>query len=527
MHCRRYRFVILMLNLCMVLTACKNWTDIDTEESTEIGSWMEIEMQTGVQSKEILETSKTTESMDSVFLTPEDTDEAKRAVVHMTEGITYYNEQIYIQYKDDLSLLDQMGQTDFHYAYRDGMVYYRQYHEDSFAEGAESAYYYPTAGTDKEIVCIDADGEKTVLFSDKGYGNLYLIGNRFYMTEMITRKKDDIEETFSNIYSVDMQGKDRVDIGNGEIRAVDLDRNILVLTLFSDYTGEGAYFVLNGVSGEMTLLTYNPGGGLYLCGYHDGWCYFDEHWETDNCRVVAMSVEGERRLIAELESDNTQAGHGNGEDICRMEIDGEWIGIVYGAYDYPSGRYFQGGKFIAIKTDGSDYRAIEANSDDCFLCHDTGSPRLYFENCAEIGFTGKTCVWDLETNTIVSSDFPTELVSAAKRIYNSPYLYQEKSARGTLCEWDGDVYALLVDSGSIVRAATQIGGDIEQRGGGEVDEISYDHLYYADGYLYFEVTFSVRDEEFATRWGDGYRRLQTDVYRRKLDDGTMELLNTY
>lgn len=59
------------------------------------------------------------------------------------------------------------------------------------------------------------------------------------------------------------------------------------------------------------------------------------------------------------------------------------------------------------------------------------------------------------------------------------------------------------------------------------DEVSYDHLYYADGYLYFEVTFSICDQEYATRWGDGYRRLQTDMYRRKLEDGTMELLNTY
>ena len=30
-----------------------------------------------------------------------------------------------------------------------------------------------------------------------------------------------------------------------------------------------------------------------------------------------------------------------------------------------------------------------------------------------------------------------------------------------------------------------------------------------------------------TRWGDGYRRLQTDMYHQKLEDGTMELLNTY
>ena len=56
-------------------------------------------------------------------------------------------------------------------------------------------------------MCIDADGEKTVLFSDKGYGDIYLIGERFYMTEMITQAKEDGDYIYSNVYSVDMQGQ--------------------------------------------------------------------------------------------------------------------------------------------------------------------------------------------------------------------------------------------------------------------------------------------------------------------------------
>lgn len=528
MYCKRYRIVILAVFFGLILTACGNRAGIDTLENIgEIGIERNIEAGSEIASKEKLEIAETAECIDDTSLVSEEADRTKVTIIHTTEEITYSDEETHIQYTDDLSLLDQMGQTDFYYAYRDGKVYYRQYHKGSFVEGAESTYYYPAAGTDKEIVCIDVDGGKTVLFSDKGYGNIYLIGERFYMTELITRKEDDIEETYSNIYSVDMQGKNRVDIGFGEIMAVDQDRNILVLTLFSEYTGEGAYFVLDGMSGEMTLLTYNPRGSLCLCGYHDGWCYFDEHWDQNLCRVVAMSIKGEHRLVAELESEDIQAGYGFGEDIRQMEIDGEWIGIVFGAYDHPGGRYFQGGKFITIKTDGSGYQAIESNSDDCFLCHDAGRPYMYFENCAEIGFTGKTCVWDLETNTIFPSDFPTELIPAAKQIYNNPYIDQEKPERGILCERDGDVYALLVDHGMIIKVAERIDDDIVQRGDGEACEIAYDHLYYADGYLYFEVTFSVRDKEFATRWGDGYRRLGTDMYRRKLDDGTMELLNSY
>lgn len=209
------------------------------------------------------------------------------------------------------------------------------------------------------------------------------------------------------------------------------------------------------------------------------------------------------------------------------EVDREQICIVFGAYDYPGGQYFQGGKFITLQSGGADFQMIEANSDDCFLCHDAGRARVYFEDCAEIGFSGKTSVWDLETNTIFPSDFPPELVQKAQQLYGFPYCYQGELARGVLCEWNGDIYALLVDSNTIVRVAAQIDSDVGQRGDGEVDETAFKHLYYADGYLYFEVTFSVCDQEYATRWGEGYRRLQTDLYRRKLDDGTMELLGSY
>lgn len=440
--------------------------------------------------------------------------------------IAYSDEEIHVSYTDDLSLLDQMGQTDFRYAARDGRVYYRQYHEDSFVNGAESAYYRPTAGTDKEIVRIDANGEKTVLFSDKGYGDLYLIGDRFYMTEMITEKKEDTEETYSYIYSIDMQGQNRVDYGAGEIWAVDLDRKILVVTLFSEYTGEGAYCVLDGISGEMTPIIFNPAGEIYLLGYSDGWCYFEECWENDISRVVARSLGGEQREIITLDA-GKETEYGHGDQICRMEIDGESISIVYGAYDYPGGRYFQGGKLITFKSGESDYQEIKTNSDDYFLCHDAGRLRVYFKDCAEIGFSGKASVWDLETNTIFPSDFPPELIQEAQCLYGFPFCCQEQLERSVLCEWNGDIYALLVDSGTIVRVAEQIDSDIEQSGGGAADEVSYDHMYYADGYLYFEVTFSICDQEYATRWGDGFRRLQTDMYRRNLEDGTMELLNTY
>ncbi|MDE6622310.1 MAG: hypothetical protein K2K74_17830 [Lachnospiraceae bacterium] len=103
-----------------------------------------------------------------------------------------------------------------------------------------------------------------------------------------------------------------------------------------------------------------------------------------------------------------------------------------------------------------------------------------------------------DTSGLVTEE-PPELVQKAQQSYGFPYCCQGELARSVLCEWNGDVYAFLVDSNTIVRVAAQIDSDVGQRGDGEVDETAFEHLYYADGYLYFEVTFSVCDQEYTTR----------------------------
>lgn len=129
----------------------------------------------------------------------------------------YSDEVIAVDYTDDLSMLECADRMNHYYAYRDGKVYYRQYHEDSFAQSGLWGNYAPVPGTEKEMVCIDQAGVKSELFQDKGCGAFYLIGERFYMMEV------------GNLYSVDMEGQDRIDYGMGEIIAVDEAEHIILL----------------------------------------------------------------------------------------------------------------------------------------------------------------------------------------------------------------------------------------------------------------------------------------------------------
>lgn len=526
------KWIIGILFLSLIVTAC--------EKQANKGIETDIELETEAdRDTEISESAGRENSMSSVPENEMDaievesmSDIADVVTVYTPEGLKDSDEEIPVVYTDDLSLLTHMEQTDLSYACRDGRVYYRQYHKDSFEEAALWADYEPTAGADKEIVCIDTDGEKTVLFSDQGYGDIYLIGERFYMTEEV-----DGDYLYSNIYSVDMQGQNRIDYGDGKIYAFDRDRKVLILNIHAEGSSVRTYYALNCVSGEMTPLIVDYGYLLTFLTYHNGWCYFDVHQNTsdgittdEKCRVVAVSLEGEQKEIMALASDNENADiYEYREDICEMRIVGERLYIVFGGYA-GTGRCFQGGWIITTNLDGSDYRAVETYVDNYYVCDDAGRTLVYIAHrWIEDDKEYETTVWDVEANTVFPSNYPRQII-CEQRTWNV-FPYKEHIAPrtlGVLKDKDKiNIYALPDDSGRIVRVAANINDDIVQRGDGEVDYIDYQHLYYADGFVYFDVVFNIYDQGCSIGWRDGYRRLQTDVYRLKLDENVMELLYSY
>ena len=121
--------------------------------------------------------------------------------------------------------------------------------------------------TQKEIVCIDSDGKETELFTDEGYGDIYLINDRFYMTDGEFHIESGSE--YSQLYSVDMQGNDRIDYGDGKILAIDKERNIIVLKMREQ----------------------------------DGWLYYSKVKMMESVEgLCAVSLEGEYRELIVLTS---------------------------------------------------------------------------------------------------------------------------------------------------------------------------------------------------------------------------------
>ena len=436
-------------------------------------------------------------------------------VAYVSEDIEYVDEVIPVQYTDDLSLLADMKYTNSTYAYQDGKVYYRRYHEDSYEEAALWGSYGTLPDKEKEIICIDADGKETILFTDKGYGGIYLLNNRFYMTDEVTDENGDIRRM---LYSVDMQGNDRFDYGEGYVSKVDRERKIIKIRLWGD-----GYYALNYETGEREQVYYS---GVY----QDGWFSYVNHSDDDDiCKLCAVSLDGEEREIIALTSDGNQIVDGR-EHILDIKVDGDRVYFIFGGY-LGQLQVFQGGKLISVKLDGTDYKAVETHSDNYYICHDEGKTLVYFSERynGDVGIDGEpkeysALVWDVEEDICYCSEFPGKDL----------FCYEEMGPLYSVSRYDDelqrrrvDFYAIPDDSSRIVRIVMDIEQYITKWEEEEADYIDYGDYYFADGFLYFTVEYNAYDAETSLGWRDGYRRLHTDIYRLKIGEDKAEVLYSY
>lgn len=522
----RILFAVLLL-FCM--TACGKQSDKADEAEQE----SRIEEESAAGNGEADENP--TEETDDEEANRSETDDV--IMVYVSEGIEYSDEVIPVQYVDDLSLLDDMKDTNSTYVYQDGNVYYRRYHENSYEEAALWGNYRPILETKKEIVCINSDGRETELFVDDGYGDIYLIHDRFYMTGLILREDHGDSPVSTGLYSVDMQGNDRIDYGDGSIFAIDRARNIIILRMWE--TNHIHYYAMNVETGEKTPIDMGD-GFIDVEVYQDGWLYYTAYdgFEDTVRRLCAVSLEGEKREIIALTSYVNQQYYIYKESILQLKVDGDRVYFIFGGYD-GTAHVFQGGTLISVKLDGTDYKAVETERDAFYLSHAGGKTLIYYPRYDHYTFRidpdmeYDMNIWDIDANKCYLTDFPQKILEGYKVQAALACRYDSK-VQGALCVWtideddpQTDIYAVPDDSGRIVRIVTDLENCFTKWQGEETDSIKYQDWYYADGFLYFGVEYRIYDKETSVGWRDGYRRLRTEVYRLKIGEGAAQMLYSY
>lgn len=438
-------------------------------------------------------------------------------------------------YTDDLSLLEESDRMSRQYACRDGKVYYRRYHEDSF-EGTsytdENYSYQPVSGAEKEMVCIDREGVQTVLFTDRSQGDFYLIDDRFYMTD-------------SGVCSVDMEGRDRVDYGSGEILAADGTKSILILAL-----EEGGhdwrrpdYCVLDChtgacrslLSGEYHVRDEEEGFWSFEA-YQDGWVYLSffrrggEDGQGRETTLYAVSLDGVWNEVITLASDTYMS---YSEQVIGLQVLGDRLFFLFGGYD-GSASWYQGGRIVTVRRDGTDYRSVEQDGNDfypadcLYLRQDGEKIWVYYLDFYHMAKqeadaeeeTYVVTVWDIDTNIRYPSDMPA---CALTKTYRNDLFVDDidRDEKG-----GSHVMALCGQTGRIAKVAQDLDACMEEGAAdryGENARLMLRDLYYRDGYLYFRAEYS--------RWDGfeqgGWHRLGTECYRLRQGEERAELLYDY
>ncbi len=104
-----------------------------------------------------------------------------------------------------------------------GNDYYWKYNGNSKMANGLFAYFSDNTETENQMICRHADGTEEVLFSGKGNGDFYIIGERMYLGFGGSRE-------ISGLYSVRLDGSDRVDYPDFYLQTADARSGLLIGT---------------------------------------------------------------------------------------------------------------------------------------------------------------------------------------------------------------------------------------------------------------------------------------------------------
>lgn len=302
--------------------------------------------------------------MDETTLLMGDTEDEIEREMDETEKTGEQKTEIAYSMKEsqDKSMLDGMEQKSHDFVAYQNEVYYREYNEKSFSPGKTDEWYddYVTEpDVESKMMCVGGDGAVRELFQDKGSGDIYIQDGRFYMMEL--SEKEDMQ--YWHVYSVDMNGKDRRDYGEGWIVGADAENHVLLYEWIdnssygTDINGmyDNKIFKINTLSGEteQILSDYVKSNFLLL---KDGTVYFgvpSGQKRKDNYpeKLYSLSLaDGSIKELAEICGEG-----GMNLRIRKLVVSDNKAYFSYGRYE-GSARGWSGGSMGMAMLDGSGYR---------------------------------------------------------------------------------------------------------------------------------------------------------------------------
>ena len=395
-----------------------------------------------------------------------------------------------------------------------GNTYYWRYNKDSFESSAIFQNYSPKETAENELVCVDANGDETVIYTGNGHGDLYIVGNRMYF--QINAFNESGYAYANDLVYMEWQNggwnpQDVHNIGKKTIVAADPERNAIIYSGETDNGKKGLY-VMDHESEKETIIGEDVSFVLY--DNAKGEIFYQDHSmieDEDQARKGALALcksdlNGNSELLTKTKPELYNFASGGRCMIDCAQVTEEKIYFSYGRYD-GTANIFQGGKIVSVGRDGSDFWTIveiDENSDFCVFKENEDDILLYEK---KFGEAYRKNVHNQLTSKTEDPVGPLgEVFSEYDRDTKETtyYLYPDS---------DSEVLKLFTDG-------DYVSDDSEKT-------INIRDIEYVDGDVYYRIDYGIHDASGDIGWRYQYNREKTEAYRKNLATGKTELIYGY
>lgn len=251
-----------------------------------------------------------------------------------------------------------------------GELYFWKLSSDSKEEISLGQFYY-VPGSENDLVKLDKEGNEKIIYTGEGTGKILIVNDKIYSSY----GKDENDE-YGMIYSIDMNGENKVEYKSGEIKT-NIGNYIICQT---DLGGD--IFRINTITNEVEVLKENA--NFLKC--IDEKIYYYEPYDSEEeiLKIGTITDDSDNGIVATITNDEFgELADGNKLEVLLIRKENDEVRIHVG-YRSGSARYVQHVKAIVLGKEGKakkedveysiesmDYREItEIINDANVICVD-------------------------------------------------------------------------------------------------------------------------------------------------------------
>ncbi len=415
------------------------------------------------------------------------------------------------------------------YALWKGDIYFRQYSNGDWADGALWADFEPSAAAGKALMCMKPDGELVQMGEDYGCGTLFIAEGRLYSQRCLGGEE-------YMVYSCALDGSDVRDYDSAEVLA-ERDGRIICRTAASGLsyidtrTGQehvlvdGEAWYLDAAEEEIFFYGYQESEGYQEngSGQEDRSNQANQETEAQELTLYSVDYEGNVHILKMLTREEylnlmgEEALYGYLMDIPYFHILGDEIYFAAGSYN-GNAHMYSGGPIYRMQKDGSGCRVEALAAGAFFYLYDDGQNRaIYYQECGlrqrEEGDTGVR-------QALLDGEVPQDVtIPPPYNRYDKPYVEGGTSSVLFYPDTSGVCYVLLTAQESEeLGIVTYVDGRWMQK---------IDAIEYVGGRLFFTVTDLTYNREKSIGWRDYYDRGRSVCYCKELESGEIRQIYEY